>query len=488
MENRFLTDGVSYVVGYPILRQSRVKTQLCKDTKVNKLNGIDSCFYDYGMLNEEKTNFDVSWTQLFANSTFLMYQQNIYDSFLFKTPDEIDTYPYFGLFTYYYSGGYVYKLNIAKQYNYRTDSNDLIINDMETLKSLDWIDQNTRSVYIEFTTFNPSIKLLSYNTILFEFLSTGTIIKSAKFNPIILSSKDDGFSIFILVINIIYLFYVIINMFIDVLIFFKIGARKYFSKMINFVEWIIYAFSITSFALYLSKLYETYSILDKLKSSQNKNGNYSISLQMLNYWNDLLNITLGMATFFSILKFLTFMKIRKISKFLDVLRLSFKSLFQFSVIFLIVFVAFAQLFYMVFNTRFKFFSTMASSLETCFLIILGSSPKELFADGPIGYIIYFFFNLTITLILVNLFIMIVSDSFEMVKRNDSLLSKPDGEYLLDKVLVKVKKIVSQFKLNASGNGSDFGVEYTEIFSTFKIKFLRLIDRVDDYLVRDELYD
>ena len=244
-----------------------------------------------------------------------------------KDFNDFEIYPYLGLFTYYFSDSYVYKVNARSTTNSQTSnltSQMIILNELQQLKSLNWIDQNTRSIYIEFTTFNPNINLFSYNTIHFEFLSTGTIIKSAKFNPLPLFSKDNAYSIFILAINIIYLFYIAVNMVISLIELVKSGFRKYFSKLINFIQWIVYAFSATSFALFLCKLYETYSLLDKLKSSQNKNGNYLINFQMLNYWNDLLVITLGITTFFSILKFLSFMKFRKITGFIQVLRLSFK--------------------------------------------------------------------------------------------------------------------------------------------------------------------
>ena len=451
------------------------------DLNINRLNDIKSCGSDYSYSNHETKNFDVSWQAKNSSSNSIFYSSQIQQAFTYTSPNELSNYPYFGIFSYYLSGGYVYNLNLSNQYDFETDSNDLIIKDLDTLRALGWIDQYTRSIYIEFTTFNPNVNLFAYNTVLFEFLSTGTILKSAKFNPLLVYSKDNSYSIFILVINIIYLFYIAVNMVISLIELVKNGFRKYFSKLINFIQWIVYAFSITSFALFLCKLYETYSLLDKLKSSKNKNGNYLINFQMLNYWNDLLVITLGITTFFSILKFLDYMKFRKISKFIDVLRLSFNSLFQFSVIFLVVFVGFAQLFYIVFNARYTFFSTLAASLETCFLIILGISPKELLANDQIGQIIYFFFNLIISIGLVCFVIIIISESYAIIKRNENAVSEAQDQFLLDKLL---QKLAEKFYIVFSRKKALFEqehyskVEYKDIVSTFQDHAQTLIDKIE----------
>ena len=175
------------------------------------------------------------------------------------------------------------------------------------------------------------------------------------------------------------------------------------------------------------------------------------------------------------------MKIKKISKFIDVLRLSFKSLFQFSVIFLVVFVGFAQLFYIVFNARYKFFSTLAASLETCFLIILGKSPKELLANDQIGQIIYFFFNLIISLGLVCFVIIIISESYSIIKRNENAVSEAQDQFLLDKLL---QKLAEKFYIVFSRKKALFEqehyskVEYKDIVSTFQDHAQTLIDKIE----------
>ena len=85
--------------------------------------------------------------------------------------------------------------------------------------------------------------------------------------------------------------------------------------------------------------------------------------------------------------------------------------------------------------------------------------------------------------------MIISENFEIIKKNDSLPIESDGEYLLDKVLVKIKKIISQFDLNNINNhGANFhDVEYKDMISTFKDILLRFIDRMDEYLIKDDIY-
>ena len=206
---------------------------------------------------------------------------------------------------------------------------------------------------------------------------------------------------------------------------------------------------------------------------------------MLNYWNDLLVITLGINTFFSILKFLSFMKFRKITGFIQVLRLSFKPLLNFSVVFSIVFLAFSQFFYLLFNVKYKFYSTFVSSIETCFLSVLGSTNKEFFEDGYVAYIIYTMFSCVVPLILLNLFVMIVSDNYTIIKQNEHSPLYDEDETLLDHVLEKLKQMADAvLKRVLNKRASVKPANYVDKVGTFKEKSLTLAFKID-HLIKDK---
>jgi hypothetical protein len=62
------------------------------------------------------------------------------------------------------------------------------------LEQQNWIDRQTRAVFVEFNVYNPNIKIFAYCYLLFEFLPTGTIVKSYRFSPMTL--LDDRTSLY----------------------------------------------------------------------------------------------------------------------------------------------------------------------------------------------------------------------------------------------------------------------------------------------------
>ena len=54
-------------------------------------NLIDECNVPYTIFNEEKDDFGIGWQPLTAN------QSNKHDAFLYRTAEDMDGYPYWGV-------------------------------------------------------------------------------------------------------------------------------------------------------------------------------------------------------------------------------------------------------------------------------------------------------------------------------------------------------------------------------------------------------
>lgn len=78
-------------------------------------------------------------------------------------------------------GGYVYELRGELKY---------VQGNLNLLQNMSWIDQQTRAVFAEFSVFNPNLNILCVCTILIEFLATGSLIKSARFEPVYLFQSE----------------------------------------------------------------------------------------------------------------------------------------------------------------------------------------------------------------------------------------------------------------------------------------------------------
>ena len=83
-----------------------------------------------------------------------------------------DTYLYTGTHATYGSGGYVYEI--------RGRLSDIRSN-LSTLHHLEWTDEKTRAVLIQSTFYNPNVQLFTALTFLVEFLSTGGISPTTRF-------------------------------------------------------------------------------------------------------------------------------------------------------------------------------------------------------------------------------------------------------------------------------------------------------------------
>ena len=103
------------------------------------------------------------------------YSSSISNAFRYRSSKELDTYVYIGDHATYGSGGYVY------EFRGRLSS---LQSNLSQLHQLGWIDEKTRAVIIQCTLYNPNAQLYTSVTLLVEFLSTGGLIPTARFEPL----------------------------------------------------------------------------------------------------------------------------------------------------------------------------------------------------------------------------------------------------------------------------------------------------------------
>src|SRR5690606_10344932 len=94
-----------------------------------------------------------------------------------------------------------------------------------------------------------------------------------------------------------------------------------------------------------------------------------------------------------------------------------KDVAGFAIMFFIVFLAYAQLGYLIFGTQVQGFSTFAQSIFTLFRIVLGDFDFEAIETanrvlGPIFFLTYVFF---VFFVLLNMFIAIINDTYGEIK-------------------------------------------------------------------------
>ncbi len=139
--------------------------------------------------------YDLGWQSLsstpLTNLTCFNYtKSSVYSS-----------YPYSGVYSSYVGGGYTYEL---------TGDANQTQSDFQVMQQNNWIDRQTRAVFLEYAIFNPNINLFSYCLVLFELLPTGTVVSSFRFDPINLLSLQQGAYSFSIMISIVYMIIVFV--------------------------------------------------------------------------------------------------------------------------------------------------------------------------------------------------------------------------------------------------------------------------------------
>ncbi|CAF1672549.1 unnamed protein product, partial [Didymodactylos carnosus] len=98
------------MIGWPIMRQIRVKLNSCKVPNAfqNLLNG---CENSYNFFDEEHGQFNPGWSSVYNASVgpWLNYSETIRSAFIYRTSNELGTPMFAGQHAIYLGGGYIYE-------------------------------------------------------------------------------------------------------------------------------------------------------------------------------------------------------------------------------------------------------------------------------------------------------------------------------------------------------------------------------------------
>ncbi|CAF0973552.1 unnamed protein product, partial [Brachionus calyciflorus] len=402
----FLNDKTSRMLGYATFRQVRVKNNSC--TTINNFNGsISFCNEDLNLFNEEKSSYGFNWNTYNESFEPEHGMNAIYNAYQYRDSSSLKTIPLFGKYNTYMGGGYVYELR---------GKVDFLRGNMSLMQQMNWIDRQTRAVIIEFSVYNPSLNMIMVSYILIEVLPSGNLLAMARFDPLNLFNEITSNSYILkLVFDAIYMLFITFFMIKQIVVLWKTGFIKYFKQFWNYIEWLIIIFSWSAFAIFIYRLNEANEVLDFFKKTQ---GYGYLNLQRINSWNQLLSIFMGLCAALGTLKFLKLFRFNnKIYSIATTLKYSIRHLLGFSLVFLLIWLAFVQLMYLIFFERLFAYYTIFRSAMTSFQIMLGKfDSSSLLRDGTLfGPLVFSFYNIMIVLILLNIFISIVCDAFEKVR-------------------------------------------------------------------------
>jgi len=404
------------------LRQVRVKPASCKKNKdVKHVIKID-CLGPYSMQNEEKTHFISNWTnQVNVRPTVTHENQQ----WLYQTWDELDGYPFLAELATYFGGGYTQEM--FPRWNNKKN--------LEKLKKSRWLDRHTRAVIVEFALFNPGTNHFSMVTITFEFAATGGCIHYYSIYTFKLYRYTTGYQFFVVVCEVLFVALLLFYLYRELKELYQF-RWKYFSQFWNLVEATIYILSFVAIGFYAYRQKLANDLLKKLPA---KKPQTFINFQFAAYIDQIFIYIVALIVFFVSIKFIKLLRFnRRMSILADTLKHSWKPLGMFSIVMGIVLTSTFAFATIVFGRQMYGYRNMLVTAATQISLLLGKFDFNEYenTNRVIGPIFFFLYIIMVNWILLNMFLSIINDSFEVVSSN---LQEQSNDYEI------VDFIMDQFK-------------------------------------------
>lgn len=300
-----------------------------------------------------------------------------------------------------------------------------------------WTDVFTRAIFVEFNLYNPSSNLFTACTVLMEVLPTGGFILKHEFLTYRLYRYVGDFQIFILAMEVLFLLFILYFTYREGKSFYQ-KRKAYFKDSWNWIEVIIIILSWISIAHYFICFGIRKWTLEKYLDNREGFTNFHYISAWQVVFENFIALTV-FASFFKLIKLLKFNK--RMYLFSHTLRRAARDVFNYCFIFLVVFLAFSQLYYFMLGNEYQSFSTIVRAMEKLISVLLGKFNFDEFMNpfrtlGAISFIVYM---LLMKFFLLNILIVLVIESFQEVKHSNKKLAN-DFE-MVDFVVEQFKSII-----------------------------------------------
>ncbi|XP_044184688.1 polycystic kidney disease protein 1-like 2 [Acropora millepora] len=428
-KQEYINNKKSILLGMPRLRQIRIKKDTCDVPEVARAS-IQHCYDYYSIDKEEKNPHNLpGWEPFRGSSNWANFSNLCPAPWNYVAQEKLHRSPSWGFFDIYSGGGYVADLGYNK-----TTASPLIY----YLQKYGWIDRQTRAVVLEFVVYNGNTGYLSISSFYYEILPIGCGHPFAIIDTFPLTSTQTGFYEFFLICQLLFIILVILFVFREVYAVYQLRST-YFRDPWNFVELFQIMFSFLVVVFYVVKSKAVLNSTIKVKD----NPFVSVSFRDAVLWNNAENMMLAITVFITTVKML---RMIRFNRHIGILMSSFREsgglLLSYSIIFIIVFSAYAQLGMQILGSHMREYSSFLNAVATEFLMCLGSkmSLHDLTRVNRIlGPLFGFSFVLLNAFIFVNFFVAILNDTYAVVKHN---VDKQSEEYeMADFILDRLQEFL-----------------------------------------------
>ncbi|XP_048640806.1 polycystin-2 isoform X1 [Marmota marmota marmota] len=433
-DNRSFIFYENLLLGVPRIRQVKVRNGSCSIPQ-DLREEIKECYDVYSVSSEDRAPFGP------RNGT----------AWIYTSEKDLNGSSHWGIIASYSGAGYYLDLSRTRE---ETAAQ------ITSLRKNVWLDRGTRATFIDFSVYNANINLFCVVRLLVEFPATGGVVPSWQFQPVKLIRYVTTFDFFLAACEIIFCFFILYYV-VEEILEIRIHKLQYFRSFWNCLDVVIIVmsqctrtFSESSKKMFLPSaqkfkivsgnpslirkesevgflavivsqlsvmaigisLYRTSNVEGLLHFLEDQNT--FPNFEHLAYWQIQFNNIAAVTVFFVWIKLFKFINFnRTMSQLSTTMSRCAKDLFGFAIMFFIIFLAYAQLAYLVFGAQVDDFSSFQECIVTQFRIILGDINFAEIEEanrvlGPLYFTTFVFFMF---FILLNMFLAIINDTYSEVK-------------------------------------------------------------------------
>ncbi|XP_078351938.1 LOW QUALITY PROTEIN: polycystin-1-like protein 2 [Oculina patagonica] len=400
----YIENKMNILIGMPWMRQLRIQKSSCGS--LSKI--IAHCYYDYSPEGEDTTLMSLpGWKPLPSNTTWPKALQMCPKPWRYQTAEELDNDQIKASFNSYEGGGYAAVLGYDEE---------TALGVVDETFGHGWVDRQTRAVILEFAVFNVNTNLISIATYFYEIIAAGSAYTSKRVDTLELYSTESGALMFYLICQFLFMGMVLFN-FIVMLIHLYRQRLGFFKSVWNMVDFLMIVSSVASVLFYM---FRSKSILQSIKAIQ-ANPYEIMHFHSALDWASWENASIAVAVFMVTLKLLNLIRFNPYVIFLfSSFRQSVGYQLSYLFVFLIVFNAFVISGMTFFGGTILNYSSYMQAVISQFQFLLGTAVPidDLRNDKPfIGPTFALLFMLCMTIILMNMLVSVLNESYTDAKTN-----------------------------------------------------------------------
>ncbi|KAK7111719.1 hypothetical protein V1264_011307 [Littorina saxatilis] len=396
-------------VGVARIRQMRVKNETC--TLQSEMESIiNHCRDAYSWTDDDTKDYLPGWelptedqsVELKKAETPWVYQNSV----------QMKNVPYVGTLATYKGGGYAM---LTRRDMCRTKQM------IKAAKDKDWLDLNTRAIFLEFTVYNPNVNLFASHILLTEFLTTGGATSRIDIKIFRLLSYIGGWGLIVLLFEVTFALFTVYFL-VRCIRMLKKERLKYFNTFWNILEFALLCLAVSCIVFYSFKHILTKVAMSALKDRESDG---FVNFQSIALYDETYAFIMSTVVFLATIQFLKLLQFNKnVGMIGDTLILAIKDLKVFSIAFMLYFMSFVITAYLLFGHMMNTYNNIIGAAESMFAFALGSFDFEAMqtAQPMLGPLFFFSYIMVVYIGLMSIFMTIIGDAFTRVKEDTALQS------------------------------------------------------------------